>query len=158
MKTIIQSRNEYLSSTAISGSRFIQPGDLRGLVTEVVGTTAKPFFVVAAPVKVTDTAKEPSDFINELLKGGLIQHTDLSEGRKWVADAFFEEKPISLKVLRMRAGYSQAQLAEKISMSQPNICEFEAGKSKPSVNTLQRLADALGTSADVILKSINELE
>lgn len=93
-----------------------------------------------------------------MLEGGLIKQADLSEGRKWVADAFFEEKPKSLKVLRLQAGYSQAQLAEKISMSQPNICEFEAGKRKPSVDTLQRLADALGTTADVILKSINELE
>jgi transcriptional regulator with XRE-family HTH domain len=43
-------------------------------------------------------------------------------------------------------------------MSQPNICEFEAGKRKPSTDTLIKLSDALGVSVDVVLKSMNLMD
>ncbi|WP_339389438.1 helix-turn-helix domain-containing protein [Nitrosomonas sp. Nm33] len=80
---------------------------------------------------------------------------DLKEGRKWAASVLYEEHPESFRALRLRAGYSQKQLAQKIGMSQPNICELESGKRKPSSDTLLRLAKALGTTTDIVLKSLN---
>jgi DNA-binding XRE family transcriptional regulator len=93
-----------------------------------------------------------------LLAQDKISESDLYDGRKLVADVLYDGQPDSLKILRLRAGYSQAQLAEKIGMKQPNVCEFEAGKRKPSVDTLMKLADALGTTTDAILKFIIQSE
>lgn len=161
MKTTIQSPKEFLSNTASSGLRFttaFQHGEQGGLGTESAGTSASVFFVVASVTKNQVSAKEPSDLIQDLLGKGLIQESDISKGRQWVAGAFFEGQPESLKTLRLKAGFSQAQLAERISMSQPNICEFEAGKRKPSTDTLIKLSDALGVSVDVVLKSMNLMD
>lgn len=103
-------------------------------------------------------SKDVDSFIEELLAKDRTLAHDLSEGRKWAADVLYDGQPESLKTLRLHAGYSQAQLADKIGMKQPNICEFEAGKRKPSADTLMRLADALGTTADVLLKSMYKSE
>lgn len=103
-------------------------------------------------------SKDIDDFINELLAQEKIHEGDLHDARKVVADVIYEGQPDSLKTLRLRAGLSQAQLAKKIGMKQPNVCEFEAGKRRPNVDTLKKLADALGTTTDAVLKSINQSE
>jgi DNA-binding XRE family transcriptional regulator len=121
-------------------------------------TSCAGFFFVVSPVQQENSSKDIDCFIEELLtKDKSLEH-DLSEGRKWAAEVLYAEHPESLKTLRLKMGYSQVQLAEKIGMKQPNICEFEAGKRKPNIDTLVRLADALGTTADVVLKSISPLE
>lgn len=103
-------------------------------------------------------SKDVDDFIDELLAQDKILKSDLHDARKLVADVLYAGQSDSLKTLRLRAGFSQAQLAEKISMKQPNVCEFEAGKRRPNIDTLKKLADALGTTTDAILKSINQSE
>lgn len=112
-------------------------------------------FVIASITQQSNHSKDVDDFIGELLGQDMSLDNDLREGRKWVADVLFDGQPESLKSLRLRAGFSQAQLANEIGMKQPNICEFEAGKRKPSIETLERLAKALDTSADILLKLIN---
>lgn len=123
--------------------------------TNIAASSAGLFFVVSLVNQQADTSKDVDDFIGELLAKDQTFSHDLSEGRKWVADTFFDGQQNSLKTLRLRAGFSQAQLAAKIGMKQPNICEFEAGKRKPNIDTLMRLADTLGTTTDVVLKAIN---
>jgi ribosome-binding protein aMBF1 (putative translation factor) len=51
--------------------------------------------------------------------------------------------------LRESNGLSQRQLAERMRTTQSVIARLEAGGSKPSISTLERVAAALGTSVDV---------
>lgn len=49
-----------------------------------------------------------------------------------------------IKELRKAHKYTQEQLAEKIGIGTPNISYFETGKFAPSIETLQKLAQAFG--------------
>jgi DNA-binding XRE family transcriptional regulator len=49
---------------------------------------------------------------------------------------------------RIKADLTQAQLAERMGVSQPAIAKFESGKSV-SLNTLKRYAQATGTKLNV---------
>ena len=45
--------------------------------------------------------------------------------------------------LRERRGMSQRDLAEKAGVSQPAICQIETGATKPRLETVFRIANAL---------------
>ena len=47
---------------------------------------------------------------------------------------------------RISKGLTQKQLAEKLNTSQQNLAQYENGKRKPKLETLQRIADALDTA------------
>lgn len=51
---------------------------------------------------------------------------------------------LNLKPFRQRAKFTQQQLAEKVGVEQPTIQRWEAGKQKPSLDDLDKLAGALG--------------
>ena len=50
---------------------------------------------------------------------------------------------------RIKAGLSQAQLATKSNINQADISKIECGTANPSVNTLNRIAKALGTNLSI---------
>lgn len=54
-----------------------------------------------------------------------------------------------IRALRERAGLTQQALARAGGTSQPTIAAYEAGSKSPTVETLQRLAGAVGFSAVV---------
>ena len=53
---------------------------------------------------------------------------------------------------RLKRGWSQTQLAEAIGSRQPVISRLERGDGNPSLQTLQRIADALDLSLYVSMK------
>ena len=57
-----------------------------------------------------------------------------------------------LKELRKKAGWSQQRLAEKAGLSYNVITKIEQGVAKrPSIQTMVKLADALGISLDELV-------
>ena len=50
---------------------------------------------------------------------------------------------------RIKAGLSQAQLATKSNINQADISKIECGTANPSVNTLNRIAKALGANLSI---------
>lgn len=46
--------------------------------------------------------------------------------------------------LRVSRGMSQAELARKVGSTQPAIARLEAGGVAPNIDTLERIAEALG--------------
>jgi len=46
---------------------------------------------------------------------------------------------------RVTAGLTQAQLAERMETTQPVVARLESGRTRPSTQTLERLATATGT-------------
>ena len=62
-------------------------------------------------------------------------------------DALAPEFEISAELLkaRLRAGLSQSELAARMGTSQSTIARLESGRTRPSTQTLERLAAATGT-------------
>jgi len=57
-----------------------------------------------------------------------------------------------IKQVRKKAGWSQQKLAEKAGLSLAVITKIEQGIAKrPSIQTMMKLADALGISLDELV-------
>ncbi|WP_406219849.1 helix-turn-helix domain-containing protein [Streptomyces decoyicus] len=52
---------------------------------------------------------------------------------------------------RIQLGLSQAELAERCGMKQPQICRFEGGGTVPTLPLLRRLAHVLGADVTISL-------
>lgn len=63
-----------------------------------------------------------------------------------------------LKSLRIEAKLTQAEVAEKVGVSQPQYARWEAGKRKPTSETLQKFADFFGVSMDYLAGKENDDE
>jgi DNA-binding XRE family transcriptional regulator len=58
-----------------------------------------------------------------------------------------------LKELRLAAGLTQAELARRTGIHRPNIARVEAGRHTPSLETLSRIAGAIGVPTTHVLSS-----
>lgn len=56
-----------------------------------------------------------------------------------------------LRVLRDWRGLTQARLAERACVNRVQIADIEAGRKTGSVETVKRLADALGVTVDELV-------
>jgi len=56
-----------------------------------------------------------------------------------------------LRTLRKQAGLTQAELARRTGIHRPNIARVEAGRHTPSLETLSRLANAIGVPTSQVL-------
>ena len=63
-----------------------------------------------------------------------------------------------LKSLRIEAKLTQAEVAKKVGVSQPQYARWEAGKRKPTSETLQKFADFFGVSMDYLAGKENDDE
>ncbi len=77
----------------------------------------------------------------------------IAKGRQWVADAFYPDAP-SVAALRLRHGWSQAELARRADTSQPYIARLERGQVDPQVSTVGKLARALGVPVATLVEAI----
>ena len=54
--------------------------------------------------------------------------------------------------LRCKAGMTQAEMAERLGVTNKAVSKWETGKSKPTTNTLRKMAALFGLSVDALLK------
>ena len=54
--------------------------------------------------------------------------------------------------LRERSGLTQAELAEKLGVTNKAVSKWETGKAKPTTNTIRKLAALYGISVDALLE------
>ena len=70
--------------------------------------------------------------------------------RPGVKEAYDALEPAyQLACLRIARGLTQAELAEKAGVRQPNIARMESGKHQPTLDMLRRVAEAMGYRLDV---------
>ena len=60
--------------------------------------------------------------------------------------------------LRKTRGLTQLELSVDSGLSQSFLCDLEAGRRNPSVETLERIAVALNVSLSVLLEGVGSLE
>jgi DNA-binding XRE family transcriptional regulator len=101
------------------------------------------------------TKKSPtlpeSDFekLLDALENSKDGAAELSEARKWLADAFYPEQ-LTIASLRLKAGLSQQQLGELCGIKQSHVSRYESGKHEPSISLAINFAKALNVSAETI--------
>jgi transcriptional regulator with XRE-family HTH domain len=59
--------------------------------------------------------------------------------------------------LRESKNISARQLAEKVQLDPSQISKIETGKSNPSLDSLERICDALGISLSELFADLSEL-
>ncbi len=57
----------------------------------------------------------------------------------------------NIRDLRCAAGMTQEQLAEKLFVTRQTVSSYETGRTRPDLDMLPRIADALGTDANAVL-------
>ena len=72
--------------------------------------------------------------------------------KKWIKEPKYRKAYVALEEefvlasavmdVRNRAGLTQAQLARKMGTTQPVVARLESGRTRPSMRTLDRLAEA----------------
>ena len=59
---------------------------------------------------------------------------------------------LNLKIERIKKGWTQSTLAEKVNVNTFTISRYETGESNPPIETLKKLSEVLGVSIDYLLK------
>lgn len=77
----------------------------------------------------------------------------IAQGRRWVAETFYPGS-VSVAALRLRKGWSQAELARRAETSQPYIARLERGQVDPQISTVRKLARALDVPVGTLVDAI----
>ena len=67
-------------------------------------------------------------------------------------DKISEQLGKNMKRIRAQKGMSQGDIARALEVDRGYISNIENGKKNPTIATIQKLANALGVSADELLK------
>ncbi|MDH3199533.1 MAG: helix-turn-helix domain-containing protein [Myxococcales bacterium] len=104
------------------------------------------------PNATTATLQLKSGVICRLGVGAVHSARGLTNGEADIAiDG--EKLGARLRELRLAAGLTQAELARRTGIHRPNIARVEAGRHTPSLETLARIASAIGVSTTHVLVS-----
>jgi DNA-binding XRE family transcriptional regulator len=87
----------------------------------------------------------------ELAQGRLAGARNLAEGASALGDVDGVRLGQRLRALRLAAGLTQAELAKRTGIHRPNIARVEAGRHTPSLETLARLAAAIGVKTERVI-------
>lgn len=79
----------------------------------------------------------------------------MAEARQNLAPVLLDgDAPASMSGLRLSAGLSQQQLAQRVGTSQSHIARIERGNNDPTTDVVARIAHALGVAEDVAFTAI----
>lgn len=101
-------------------------------------------YVLGESAELCTNSSSVDDFIAELEQD--YGEDFLADGRKWVAESFYQDEPMSVAKLRLRKGWSQAQLANEVGTTQAQISKIERGVQNVGIDTITQLASALEVS------------
>lgn len=68
----------------------------------------------------------------------------------------FDHLDRALALLRARSGLKQMELAKRAGITPSMISEYESGKKRPHVDTLDRILDVLGADAHLLADALRE--
>lgn len=83
---------------------------------------------------------------------------------EWLKDPAYQQAYAALEdefalaetmiAVRVRAGLTQEELAQRMQTTQSAIARIESGRSLPSARTLQKLAEATGTKLKISFEAM----
>jgi DNA-binding XRE family transcriptional regulator len=98
------------------------------------------------------TLRLKSGAVCQLAAASVYGASGLSSGQEDIA-INGEKLGARLRQLRLEAGLTQAELARRTGIHRPNIARVEAGRHTPSLETLARIANAIGVPTTHVLVS-----
>lgn len=63
-----------------------------------------------------------------------------------------------LKELRIEKGYTQKNIADKLSRTITCISDWERGRTEPDISDLKKLSQILNTSVDYLIENSNDFD
>ena len=89
--------------------------------------------------------------LEETTQSGIIRlrHLTLNADRIMPDIPGFAER---LKTLRKQHSFSQTELGKRVGIHYTHVGRYEAGRAKPTAETLQKLAAALGVTTDYLIE------
>lgn len=94
------------------------------------------------------------DVIDELSEDDEEFIALMKEMRQEAARELHSSQAPTMSSLRLAAGLSQKELAEKIQSSQSYIAKIEAGRNDPSTDAIEKIALALSVNSEVLFTAI----
>lgn len=64
-------------------------------------------------------------------------------------------KRTELKLIRIKKGLSQIELAKKVELTNQSISDYETGRANPSFGVMQRIAKELNSPVDALFFNEN---
>lgn len=113
----------------------------------------REFSVPPKPLAVPG-AIDIDDLVTELEGQSQENAKAIAKGRKWVAETFYADRQ-TIAQLRLKKGWSQAELARRAETSQPYIARLEQGKVDPQMSTSQKIAKVLGVSIEIFAQALS---
>lgn len=139
-----------------TGSAFVPLGTSH---SGVYGLQITPLYIAMNRHVTVDNA--PKRGISAADRGARVRSNALRaaaivKGRQRLAKVADRRNPgfRPLHTLRLAAGLSQAELADKMGMKQPNIARLEKRPGDPSLSTLQKLAAVLGVDIKEVIAAV----
>lgn len=132
---------------------FIASGFEASKTSTAPGNVIYAAFPLTLQAKPLPGAIDIDDLVAELEQSPAAAKA-IADGRKWVADTFYADRPDSIAQLRLRKGWSQAELAKRADTSQPYIARLEMNRVDPQLSTLRKIARALGVPAATLMQAI----
>jgi len=96
------------------------------------------FKEVVTPVKHTSI----DDLVNEWSQDDDMRKA-LEDARLWYAEQLHAEDGVTIRTMRLKKKWSQAQLAETIGSSQSHVARIERGTENLAIETCRKLCAAL---------------
>ncbi len=110
------------------------------------------------------SAPRPLPISNTVSIGDLVEEFSADPGmaaaivtaRQNLAKTLYSDEIDSLSALRLLAGLSQSQLAERVGTSQSHIARIEAGQTDPSTDVISRIAKSINIDDGVAFSAIRK--
>lgn len=107
------------------------------------------FEALDKPIAPVPGASDIDSFINELVSEDNSFSNTIKSARRDLGEELYTGE-ITLKSLRLRKGFSQAELAKKIGTSQSHIARIERRPEAIMLTTSIKLAEALGINIGLL--------
>lgn len=82
----------------------------------------------------------------------------IAEARQWIADTVHENKPETLRTLRLKKGWSQTHLANLLNTSQSHVARIERGTENLTIDTCRRLCNVLEIDMNLLDQVLKQQE
>ncbi|RYY22392.1 MAG: helix-turn-helix domain-containing protein [Sphingomonadales bacterium] len=109
-----------------------------------------------SPVPLPDGTSDLFAFLDEFDDDPVIAEL-LPDARKEVGQSFETQEGLTIRVLRMRMGMSQADLARALNTSQPAISAIENRARKPGEDNIRDLARVLKVDFNTLMEALGNV-
>ncbi|WP_233842187.1 helix-turn-helix transcriptional regulator [Dyella sp. 2HG41-7] len=99
-----------------------------------------------------ESLRDSDGFISgdDLMASLELMPEEEADANRWVGEAFYGDKLVTIKSLRLSAGLSQSQLAEKMFTSQSHISRIESGTENISWDVAIKLKNGLSVDMNLL--------